>query len=82
MKADYMSSDKESTDLEIKRQTFVQHVAAWQSLEFKDFVTSLDWKIFCDCTERSKSMVIPIVDGEPSEQVPDECPEWAMTIFS
>ena len=73
------SDDEENTDLEIKhkRQKFLRYIAVWRSAEFQDFITSLDRKVCRKRTERSKSMVVPIVEGEQS----DECPEWAMTIF-
>ena len=80
----YMSSDESvitSEDEEsdaIPAKKFVKRVAVWRSVEFQNYISSLDRKIARRRTDRGKMMMIPVEDGEASSRdAPSDCPDWA-----
>lgn len=71
-----MSEDEESDAVPAKK--FIKHVAMWRSVEFQNYIDSLDRKTDRRRTERGKMMMIPVEDGESSSRdAPVDCPDWA-----
>ena len=62
---------------------FVKHAAMWRSVEFQNYISSLDRKIARKKTARGKMMTVPVEDGEASSRhAPTDCPDWAcITLF-
>lgn len=84
----YMSSDEsvvlsEDEDDAAPAKKFVKHLAMWRSVEFQNYIGSLDWKIARRKTDRGKMMTVPVQDGEVSgRDAPSDCPDWAcITLF-
>ena len=71
-----MSEDEEGDSIPAKK--FVRHLAVWRSVEFQNYISSLDRKTARRRTDRGKMMTTPVEDGEASSRdAPSDCPDWA-----
>ena len=56
--------------------------ATWRSPEFQSYIESLDSKMERRRSERGRLMALKVEIGECSSHgAPDDCPEWACSIF-
>ena len=80
--SDDNAAENATGPLPTRRKKLIKKRATWRSEEFQEYICSLDRKIERRRTERGKVMVLDSEYGEDSKRsAPDDCPEWARTIF-
>ena len=65
------------------KKKLIRYKLPWRSQEMQCVMESLDRKIECRQSNRSKGMCLEVVIGEDSCRAkPDNLPEWATELFS
>ena len=65
------------------KKKLIRYKLPWRSQEMQRVMESLDRKIECRQSNRSKGMCLEVVIGEDSCRAkPDNLPEWATELFS
>ena len=61
----------------------IRHKLPWRSVEFERVIASLDRKLDCRRSARSKAMCLKVHDGRDSTRPKlDDLPEWASNLFN
>ena len=80
------SSDEESSNNnshQQNRKKLIRHRLTWRSREVKLTFESLDRKLARRRSDKAKGMCLEVIYGSDLiSPAPDNCPEWAIEIFS
>lgn len=80
------SSDEESSNNnshQQNRKKLIRHRLTWRSHEVQLTFESLDRKLARRRSDKAKGMCLEVTYGSDSTRpAPDNCPEWAIELFS